>query len=370
MVGIKVCIVGEAQNGKSYLADRLFETTERQFNSRHPQPTNGISQLTKTVKKANILHKYLIYDPSGAPIYSELKQNIINNETFDVFIYCVDISKPLSKIEQINKAARICSDLNDIRRNAPTSSHTKFILVGTKCDTKDAKQNGLYLSNLAQEQSCEFISDSSKNKSMSGIDTLNNLLFVLAESKANKEVEKKTSASENRVISLGSCSGSYPSSYIKIWTKIPNTYKMEINTEVRSPKGVRFSSAPIKEELVYNKLNYYCALALLEDYCKIEEKDYTRSPLSVSIHSWFRLARTCHLRRTHVREVRDFLLRERELTNNNDQCKDADALLKRLNSEVKNIKSVGSSLKRRIYFIKERISPRANGNLGIPPAQI
>ncbi|MGQ3889461.1 hypothetical protein ACQUW5_10565 [Legionella sp. CNM-1927-20] len=418
MVDVTVCIVGNSQTGKTSLAVRatLPHGTPFELCNSHYPPTKGIDHFTTILDLNSNQHRIHIWEFSKDENYTKLHNSIAQNA--HIIVYCVDMSKTLAK--QGSNRKEIEEDLKEWKRSFPNA---KLILVGTKCDkcndpNKEANEN--YLKTLARENSIPVMFDSSSEPNISAIDRLHQEFFSLgAEVKKAPKVESHprqasmvTPREKDNPAAIPFKTPkekkiSYPSSYMKICDKVKaQDSKQKLSPEIKKehnkalPSGnnpITYSpqtgrpnielhrkqpanNSPISSPTVprSNKKiapnpdieqNYYCALSLLQDYCKMDEDDFSKNSRAgkflSSVRSYFWLAVTCHLGRNHVRAVRNFLINHERLAESNNNFRNVTCLLQRLQEWLANTginlekEKEGSltkgSLRKRIKFIEETL---------------
>ncbi|WP_165482677.1 Rab family GTPase [Legionella gresilensis] len=397
MAEVKICFVGESEAGKTALAKRVTLLHGIQFNlSKYKYgPTHPIDFFITKLAMDGKEHIINIYELSNDETYITFHHSLI--EKADLIVYCVD----MSKLDQKGQFELHSEALKKWKKNFPNAN---LLLVGTKSDKVDEvnkKKNEDALRKLSQQNSIPFMFDSSAVPNISAIESLHQEFFNLGENLENRIKPEKASKQSSIATPKEEVSDhipskipkekklTYPSSYRKICNKVgralnekvkPNDsfttsspVKQRSNTTLSPKRQPTPISSPIirrsKQESVpksnmENEQNYYRALALLEDYCKMAKSDYLKSHQSgagrlfSAVRSYFWLTLTCHLRRHYVDNLRMFLINHENLSDIDKTKKSVGCLISRLQDMLNNNSirlTSDSSLAKRMNYIQENL---------------
>lgn len=124
---IKVCLVGEAQVGKSCLALRFAKNKFVE----NPKPTIGASFFAKEVGIADGIHlKYNIWDTAGQERYRSLAPLYYREAVVIILVYDVTNERSFQELREFWVKA--------VNENSP--DNVIRVIAGNKCDLEDRRQ--------------------------------------------------------------------------------------------------------------------------------------------------------------------------------------------------------------------------------------
>lgn len=317
---MRITLLGPTKSGKTKIIGRLKGISSFDETYQETQVWESIQlpiSLTDSTKSMGCP----IWDSAGSEKYNSL-HNIYLRDT-NILCYCIDLT---AKIDP-QKIQKVIADARDIIH---PKQNLKIILIGTKADHPDAKQEELNKLELqgfkiyqriitsAKQDTALVVQNnialSAENKTMSIKELFQNFLQEIIE----KNTSYAAPSSEIPVTNTETITTTekFPPSYDKIWSTVND--------------------------------NTLATLALLKDYSKIEKG----TGFFETLKSTARLIVSCHLLRSHHKAVAATLVESSVTTPPETILK---TLAKKLEEKGDSI-NVEGSLAKRIRFIQHQLN--------------